>query len=155
MSIFFLCAVRKIHKIDDLSLYSLCSLHNIRYRIFAGFLPVFHRKFDPLTFAFPFFSNIFCFFNFRRQKSLPISLFPPIFPSFRIFPRFQVAFQAFSARFRRHAPPEAAAPAHAFAPLCLSTGRFSRQEREPARKDCWPRTGPLPLPVWHVAFHAK
>ena len=24
-----------------------------------------------------------------------------------------------------------------------------------ARKDCRPRTGPLPLPVWHVAFHAK
>ena len=43
------------------------------------------------------------------------------------FSRFQAAFQAFSARFRRHAPPEAAAPAHAFAPLCLSTGRFSRQ----------------------------
>lgn len=122
MSIFFLCAVRKIHKIDDLSLYSLCSLHNIRYRIFAGFLPVFHRKFDTLTFAFPFFSKYIWFFNFRRQKSLPISSFPPISPSFRIFPRFQAAFQAFSARFRRHAPPEAAAPAHAFAPLCLSTG---------------------------------
>ena len=43
------------------------------------------------------------------------------------FSRFQAAFQAFSARFRRHAPPEAAAPARAFAPLCLSTGRFSRQ----------------------------
>mgnify|MGYP004534172619 CR=1 FL=1 len=64
MSIFFLGAVRKFHKIDDLSLCSLCSLHNILYRI---------------------------------------------------FPRFQAAFQAFSA------------PAHAFAPLCLSTGRFSRQ----------------------------
>ena len=37
----------------------------------------------------------------------------------------------------------------------LSSGGFSRQEREPARKDCRPRTGPLPLPVWHVAFHAK
>ena len=122
MSIFFLCAVRKIHKIDDLSLYSLCSLHNIRYRIFAGFLPVFHRKFDTLTFAFPFFPNIFGFFNFRCQKSLPFSSFPPIPPSFRIFPRFQAAFQAFSARFRRPAPPEAATPAHAFAPLCLSTG---------------------------------
>ena len=52
----------KIHKIDDLSLYSLCSLHNIRYRIFAGFLPVFHRKFDTLTFAFPFFSKYIWFF---------------------------------------------------------------------------------------------
>lgn len=37
----------------------------------------------------------------------------------------------------------------------LSSGGFSRQEREPARKDCRTRTGPLPLPVWHVAFHAK
>lgn len=156
MSIFFLCAVRKIHKIDDLSLYSLCSLHNIRYRIFAGFLPVFHRKFDPLTFAFPFFSKYIRFFlisgvkkahRFRHfRQSPPLSGFFPVFrPPSRLFP------QGSGGMLRQRQPPLLMRSLH----CVFQPGGFSRQEREPARKDCRTRTGPLPLPVWHVAFHAK
>lgn len=121
MSIFFLGAVRKFHKIDDLSLCSLCSLHNILYRIFAGFLPVFHRKFDSLTFAFPFFPKIFDFFNFRRQKCPPISSFPPISPLSGFFPVFRPPSRLFpqgsGGMLRQRQPPLLMRPLHcAFQP---------------------------------------
>lgn len=87
-------------------------------------------------------------YQFRHfRQSPPLSGFFPVFrPPSRLFP------QGSGGMLRQRQPPLLMRPLHcAFQPGDSHASDIGHS----ARKDCRPRTGPLPLPVWHVAFHAK